>query len=141
MRIALDSNLLVYAEGVNGAERQHAALEMLKRIEAEEIVVPIQALAELFAVLTRKARISAQDARTSVLTWADAYAVIDTSFATLTDAMELVASHKLSSWDAVILAAAAGAECRILLSEDMHDGFTWRGATVRNPFSDAFRIS
>ena len=140
MRIALDSNLLVYAEGVNGAERQRAALEILSGIEAEDIVVPIQALAELFAVLTRKARITAQDARAAVVNWADAYEVIDTSFATLIDAMELVASHKLSSWDAVILAAAAGADCRILLSEDMHDGFTWRGATVRNPFGAAFQI-
>ena len=141
MQVALDSNLLVYAEGVNGAERQRAALEILKRIESEDIVVPIQALAELFAVLTRKARISAQDARDAVLSWADAYELVDTSFATLTDAIELVTSHTLSSWDAVILAAAAGADCRILLSEDMHDGFTWRGATVRNPFAAAFQIS
>ncbi|WP_205963481.1 PIN domain-containing protein [Roseicella aquatilis] len=31
--------------------------------------------------------------------------------------------------------SAAEAECRLLLSEDIQDGFTWRGVTVRNPFA------
>jgi predicted nucleic acid-binding protein len=34
-----------------------------------------------------------------------------------------------------MLAAAAQAGCRLLLSEDMQDGFTWRGVTIRNPFA------
>jgi predicted nucleic acid-binding protein len=41
----------------------------------------------------------------------------------------------LRIWDAVILAAAASAGCRLLLSEDMQEGFTWNGVTVTNPFS------
>ena len=32
------------------------------------------------------------------------------------------------------MAAAASAGCRLLLSEDLHDGFTWNGVTVINPF-------
>ena len=51
-------------------------------------------------------------------------------------AMDLAADHDLSIWDAVILAAAADAGCRLLLSEDMQDGFAWRGLTVANPFAD-----
>jgi predicted nucleic acid-binding protein len=35
----------------------------------------------------------------------------------------------------VIFAAAAASGCRLLLSEDMQDGFTWRGVTVANPFA------
>ena len=38
---------------------------------------------------------------------------------------------------APMLAAAAQSGCRILLSEDMQHGFTWRGMTIRNPFHDA----
>ena len=48
--------------------------------------------------------------------------------------MELSTSHQLAVWDAIMLAAAAQAGCRVLLSEDMRHGFTWRGTTVRNPF-------
>lgn len=38
------------------------------------------------------------------------------------------------SWDALILAVAAENHCRLLLSEDFQNGFTWRGVTVVNPF-------
>ena len=48
--------------------------------------------------------------------------------------MDLAVHHVLSIWDAVILSAAAAAGCRLLLSEDLQDGFTWNGVTVVNPF-------
>jgi predicted nucleic acid-binding protein len=48
-------------------------------------------------------------------------------------AMDLAVDHQLSVGDAVILAAAAEAGCRLVLSEDLHEGFTWRGLTVVNP--------
>ncbi|KAA2237899.1 PIN domain-containing protein [Salinarimonas soli] len=51
------------------------------------------------------------------------------------DAMHLAGSHGLQIWDAVILATAAGAGCALLLSEDMQDGFVWRGVTIANPFA------
>ena len=47
----------------------------------------------------------------------------------------LAATHRLQIWDALILATAAGAGCRLLLSEDMQDGFVWKGCTVANPFA------
>jgi predicted nucleic acid-binding protein len=50
-------------------------------------------------------------------------------------AMYLAAVHQFSIWDGVILAAASQAGCRLLLSEDLHDGFTWGGVTVANPFA------
>jgi len=34
-----------------------------------------------------------------------------------------------------MLAAAAGSGCRWLFSEDMQDGFIWRGVTIRNPLA------
>jgi predicted nucleic acid-binding protein len=49
-------------------------------------------------------------------------------------AANLAIDHKLGIWDAVILSAAAQAECRLLLSENLQDGFTWNGTTVTNPF-------
>ena len=34
-----------------------------------------------------------------------------------------------------MVAVAAEVGCRLLLSEDMQDGFSWRGVTVVNPFA------
>jgi len=134
VRVALDTNVLAYAEGVNGPERQVRARQVVQALADEERIIPVQALGELFTLLTRKARRSATEARAAVLAWQDACSTVDTSSAVLLDAMELARAHQLALWDSIMRAAAATAGCRTLLSEDMQDGFTWRGVTVRNPF-------
>jgi predicted nucleic acid-binding protein len=135
MRVALDTNVLAYAEGVNGAKRQATATQILRDLVEDEIIIPAQALAELFTLLVRKARRPVRDARAAVLGWHDACVVADTSSGTLLDAMEFASSHQFALRDAIMLAAAATSGCRWLLSEDMQDGFTWRGVTIRNPFT------
>jgi predicted nucleic acid-binding protein len=135
MKIALDTNILAYAEGVNDAERRDAALDIVGRLPQTAILVPVQSLGELFHVLMRKAGRDADAARAAVLGWRDAFSLIETSPAVLLAAMDLAADHQLTIWDAIILAAAAAAGCRLLLSEDLQDGFTWNGVTVTNPFA------
>lgn len=132
MRVCLDTNVLAYAEGINDAERQARALDVVAALT--DAVVPVQVLGELFRVLTMKARRPAEAARTAVLSWRDAISTRDTTAVALLAAMDLAADHGLSIWDALILATAADAGCRLLLSEDLQDGFTWRGVTVVNPF-------
>lgn len=135
MIVALDTNLLAYAEGANDAARQAAALDIIAALPAGAAIVPVQVLGELFRVLTGKMKWPAAAARAAILSWRDAIPVHDTTEDALLAAMDLVADHRLSIWDALILAVAANAHCRLLLSEDLQDGFTWRGVTVVNPFA------
>jgi predicted nucleic acid-binding protein len=135
VKAALDTNILVYAEGLNGEVRRLQALELVARLRGADACVPAQALAELFNVLRRKGGWAATDARESILSWSDALTVISTSAAVVLAATDLAADHQLTIWDATILAAAAEAGCRLLLSEDMQGGFTWRGVTIVNPFA------
>ncbi len=135
MRIALDTNVLVYAEGANGAPMRDRALEMIERLPPEAIVLPVQVLGELFHVLVRKAKRRPSGARAAVLSWCDAYTVVETSAAVVFSAADLASDHGLTIWDSVVLAASAEAGCRLLLSEDLQEGFTWRGVTVTNPFA------
>lgn len=134
MRIALDTNILVYAEGVNEEDRKRRAHEVLQEFATADLLVPAQALAELFTVLTRKAHWQAVTARAAVLAWRDACLVADTTTAVLMEAMDLTAIHQYSLWDSLMLAAAAQTGCKALLSEDMQAGFVWRGVEIRNPF-------
>jgi len=136
MRVAIDTNILAYAEGIDDDARRDAAIGLMARIPQLTVFLPAQVLGELFIVLTRKGRHSAKQARETVLAWVDAFPSIETSQAVLFSAMDLVAAHQFSIWDAIILAAAAQAECRLLLSEDMQQGFIWNGVTVANPFSE-----
>ena len=137
MRVALDTNVLAYAEGTNGAAKRDQALELIQRLPSASIVLPAQTLGELFNVLVRKARRRRAQARAAVLSWRDAYPVEETSASVVVRAMDLACDHGLGIWDSVVLAASAEAECRLLLSEDLQDGFTWRGVTVANPFAPA----
>ena len=135
MKVAFDTNLLAYAEGINGAERRDAALALIRRLPQEAAVVPVQVLGELFNVLVRKGGKSRSDARDAVLSWRDTFLGIETSPEVMLTATDLATDHQLGIWDAVILSAASQAGCRLLLSEDLQEGFTWAGVTVVNPFS------
>jgi len=135
MNVAVDSNVLAYAEGVNGVQHKTAALALLQALPPESTLVPVQALGELFTVLVRKAGKSRAEAAAAVLSWGDAFPLVETSNDVLLAATDLADAHQLSLWDAVMLSAAADARCRLLLSEDLQDGFTWRGVTVANPFA------
>jgi predicted nucleic acid-binding protein len=134
VRVALDTNILAYAEGVNGARKREQALDLLQRLPDHAVIVPAQALGELFNVLVIKAKRSRPLARTAVLAWRDAYAVSDTSAIVMVNAVDLSTDHRMKVWDAVMLSVAAESDCRLLLSEDLQDGFTWRGVSVTNPF-------
>lgn len=135
MKVALDTNFLAYAEGVNGADRRRIALDLVRRLPAGAAVIPVQVLGELFNVLVRKAGRSRGDARDALLGWRDAFPLIDTSAEVMQTAVDLAADHKFGIWDAVILSASSQAGCRLLLSEDMQEGFTWGGVTVVDPFA------
>lgn len=136
MKVAFDTNVLAYAEGVNSIEKRDIALDLLQRISQTSVVIPVQTLGELFNVLVRKAGKSRSDARAAVLGWRDTFPIVATTAETMVTAMDLVSDHQFSIWDAVIITASSQAGCRILLSEDMHEGFTWGGVTVVNPFAD-----
>jgi len=135
VRVALDTNILAYAEGVNGAAMKRAALELVQRLPEGAALLPVQTLGELFNLLVRKAGRARAKARTAILTWRDAFPVIETSAEVMLAAADLATDHQLRIWDAVVLSAAAEAGCRLLLSEDLQEGFTWKGVTVTNPFS------
>jgi predicted nucleic acid-binding protein len=99
------------------------------------IALPVEILGELFNVLVRKAKRRPAGARAVVLSCRDAYPTIETSAAVMIHAMDLAADHGLTIWDAVVVAASAKAECRLLLSEGLQVGFTWGGVTGTNPFA------
>ena len=135
MLVALDTSVLAYAENTNGADMQQAANDLLNRLLPESTLIPVQALGELFNVLVKKAGWTGKRARKAAISWRASYPLIESSEAVMVAALELAVDHRLRIWDAVILSAAADARCRLLLSEDLQNGFTWSGVTVANPFA------
>ena len=134
MRVALDTNVLAYAEGVGDEIRCTAAITLIEQLPAELILLPAQTMGELYRVLAGKAKREAADVREAILAWADSFEVADSSWVAFQSALDLASDHGMQIWDALILSVAADNRCRLLLSEDLQNGFTWRGVTVVNPF-------
>lgn len=136
MKIALDTNVLGYAAGVgdDGAKR-HTALGLLETLAPTSLVLPSQVAGEFYNILTRKGGHDPKTARRIVQGWADTLGLAAPTADTMTTALEGAAFFNLQIWDALVLAIAAEAGCGLLLSEDMQDGFVYRGVTVANPFA------
>ncbi len=139
MRIALDSNVLVYMSDIGKAESDSPKIECARYIvpfllERFAVVIATQALGELFVVL-RRAGVHAVDARRIVLALRETCSVMGTTERTLVAALDLAFGHRLQFWDSLILTASAEAGCDLFLSEDLQDGFVLRGMTVANPFA------
>lgn len=135
MRVALDTNILAYAEGLGDTERCDTALQLVTQLPRTQVVLPAQTLGELSRVLIAKAKRTPSQTREAVLGWADSFTVADSTWFAFQAALDLTVDHQVPTWDALILAVAAENRCRLLLSEDFQDGFTWRGVTVVNPFA------
>ena len=134
MRVALDTNVLVYAEGFGDDVRCQSAGELIAKLKPTDLIVAVQVLGELSRVLTSKMKKSGSEVRDLLLSWSDGVVVADTTWSSFQSAMDLSVDHQISMWDALILAVAAENKCRLLLSEDFQNGFTWRGVTIVNPF-------
>ena len=66
MRVALDTNVLVYAEGFGDAARCLAARKLMAQLIEQDVVLPAQTLGELSRVLTTKAGRSPEQTRQAV---------------------------------------------------------------------------
>jgi predicted nucleic acid-binding protein len=114
LRVALDTNVLAYAEGLGDEPGCGMALRLVEHLPRALVVLEAQALGELAA----KARRPAAQVREAVLGWADSFEVADSTWQAFQSALDLTVDHQLPLWDALILSVAAENRCRLLLSED-----------------------
>lgn len=135
MRVALDSNILICAEA-NGEGAKRAIVFKLLEAADVDFFLSLQAAGEGMRWMIRKGGLSKSNAAVRAQEWLSTATPIETTRAVFDDATVLIAEHACQVWDAIILAGAASAHADVLLSEDMQDGFRWRGVTVVNPFAE-----
>ena len=139
MKIALDSNVLLYAAGVVKVESDHAKTSFIRPLIEEialkeTIVCPLQTFGEAYHVMLRFGR-SREECRNTLQKWGARFETVASSEHAFLSAIDLATDHKLQFWDALIINAAADAGCQLLLSEDLQPGFVWYGLRVANPFA------
>ena len=134
-RFSLDTNILVYAVDRDAAERHEQSRELMGRAAQRDCVLTVQALAEFFHATTRKNLLDPGMASAFVRDWLDVFPVTTADDAALVDAMDAVAEHRLSFWDAMLWATARQIGCAAIISEDMQDGRRLSGVEIVNPFA------
>jgi predicted nucleic acid-binding protein len=131
----LDTNILLYSisrDPAESAKRDRA----IALIDADDNALSVQVLQEFYLQATRPTRADAlphQIATGLIRTWLR-FKVQEITVPIMARALEIKAAHRLSYWDAAIVAAANALGCRELYSEDMAHGHDVEGTTIINPF-------
>ena len=141
MRIAFDSNILIYLAGGCGPQDEvkvetARAMYSSLLLHDYELIAPVQVLGEAFRALSGKFHFPGELVIATLAEWENSFEIAPTTVTVMREAVRLAVDHRLQIWDSVILAAASEAECLLLCSEDMQNGFVWRGLTIVNPFAD-----
>jgi predicted nucleic acid-binding protein len=129
--VFFDTNVLLYLISGDPAKADRA-----EDLIGRGGVISVQVLNELAAVASRKNAMAPREIREALSAVRAACSVVPLSLQTHDLALELLERFHLSFYDAVIVAAARLARCRILYSEDLQDGQSIEGMTIQNPFID-----
>ncbi len=137
--VFVDTNVLVYVRDRTDDEKQRRAAAWLSALwESRRGRLSYQVLQEYYVTMTAKLDPprAVADAREDV--WAlRSWKPEPTEYKTLETAWTVQDRSGLSWWDALIVAAALGAGCRWLLTEDLQDGQEILGLRVVDPFRHA----
>ena len=138
----VDSNVLVYAFDEAAGDRHDAAAALIEQAwETRLGVLSTQVLQEFYHVVTHrlKRRLEPQAARQAVEAFS-LWHVEVVRVETILRASAIAERYHLSFWDGLIVAAAAQAGAKTLVSEDFQDGARLAGVRVRNPFAKGRRL-
>lgn len=125
-----DTNILIYAFAAN--EPRSARAEALI---AEGGVIGVQVLNEFTNVTRRKLGWDWPQVEAALAVIKDLLGPVRPLTVDIhAQAVVLARVHGLSFYDALIVAAAADAQCRMLCSEDLQHGRKFGAITVDNPF-------
>lgn len=137
MRSLLDTNVLVYADAADQPVRQAQAIALIARhLRDGSGVLSTQVLQEFVNVALRKLRLP-PDLIRERLAFYKRFEMVPASPDLIRAALDLHVLHRLSYYDALIVQAAVDSGCQQVLSEDLQDGFRYRGARVVNPFRES----
>ena len=133
-RSLVDTNILIYARDLSETEKRQRAIDVIDGLAARgELVLSVQCLNEFSAASLRRG-VAISEVQAAVLRWRDLGDVVRQDEAATTAALDAVARHRLSFWDALIWATARDAAVPIVYTEDFQHGRELEGVRFINPF-------
>ena len=127
--IAFDSNVVLYLLSAEEAKAETAA-----RLLSQKGVVSVQVLNEISNVMRRKWQMAWAEIHDFLHVLMPVCIIRPVTLSVHHLGLDLARRHHFSIYDAMIVAVAIGAGCRVLYSEDMQHGFTVGRLHIINPF-------
>lgn len=132
----LDSNVLVYTDDSRFPEKKARALDLYAELRrSRRAALSTQVLQEYFNSATNKLAVPSDLARRKVQLFARNH-LVQVDLALILRAIDFRRLHPMSFWDALIVASALDANCKVLYSEDLQGGRKYEGLVIVNPFAD-----
>ncbi|WP_174287428.1 PIN domain-containing protein [Sphingomonas bacterium] len=134
--VFVDSNILIYS-----IDREDHRRIRAQAIMVDGPTISVQCLNEFAAVARRKLRLSWSSVQASLDEFRQVCPrIVSVTLNTHQLGITFAERHRLSIYDALIVAAAFHAGCDILYSEDMHHGLVIDGRLrIENPFAQTAR--
>ena len=132
----VDTNILIYAYDSDAGSRHSKALSTVQDLwESKKGILSTQVFQEFYVNVTKKipTPLSPTIARGIIENYF-AWQVQLIHPATILLASEFQERHRLSYWDAMIVAAAYEGNANVILTEDLNHGQDIEGIQIVNPF-------
>lgn len=138
-RLFVDTNILIYALDPAEPVKRGTSADLLRRtINNHTLVLSPQNLNECYQVLIQRRRLVSEAAARAYLTYLMPWCIAPLDARTTAKAWAVQDEAGLAWWDALLVAAALMAGCKLFISEDMQDGQLISGMRIANPFSPDF---
>jgi len=138
-RLFVDTNILIYALDPDDPMKRAASADLLRRTIANHtLALSPQNLNECYRVLTQRRRLVPIEAARSFLTHLMPWCIAPLDAQTTVKAWAVQDEAGLAWWDALLIASALIAGCKLFASEDMQDGQLISGMRIVNPFGAEF---
>ena len=126
----IDTNVLLYLLSDDGKKADRAEETLV-----DGGIISVQVLNEFASVATRKVKMTIEEIREVLTAIRAACKIVPLTEVSHDKGLEIADRYGLSIYDAMIVASALIAECKILLSEDMQDGQIFEGCLkIKNLF-------
>jgi predicted nucleic acid-binding protein len=135
----VDTNILIYAARARNDEKSKFAVAN-EIIQNERFCVSAQVLQEFYVAVQKMdprkaAAIPLSEPKAAEwVGWLEPFCEVTTDSFLVLRAIETARRHKISYWDAAIIAAAERASAPVIYSEDLNHGQHYGDVQVLNPF-------
>jgi len=129
-QVFLDSNVVLYLLSADARKADKA-----EALLAQQPCISVQVLNEVTSVCRRKLGMPWTEVQDLLLAVKASCMVLPLTVDTHAQAVSIAQQHKLSFYDAHIVAAAIQSGASTLMSEDMHEGLVVGPIKIQNPFA------